>query len=300
MKTLKRHYGKHNAYVLPLLGIAILLMQLPRAFGATISVTAGGTYQFNDVSVSRPSYMQNGTDTSTQYGVAFSGNVFAYNSSYEWSDITIKISPFIYDSNFCETTTGDSLPGGGTLTYPGGLIGRINPDILPPMQKMPKIKPYCHTYTLSGSVRLSSEFNPSVPNGELRPWLVIQNDDGGKYRNNLSGTGFVMPYGTCSAEVNNVDLGELHTGEHITNELPVNVTSEQASKVVFTSNDLDTDGVLHLGSNKKIMVTTNKENIDVSGNWWSSEKNIPLRIQVDKDATPGMYTSALIATVSCN
>lgn len=297
--TPRRREHHRAVRLLKTIGVALLPLISTQAIGAAISVTAAGTYQLIDHALPRPGPTRNGTDTSTQFGVTYSGNGYALYSQYEWSDMYVTVSPFIYDTNLCATTVGDQLPGGGTMTYPGGQISKLDLQNLPPMVTMTKIKPYCHTYTLSGSVKLASEYIPSVPNARLDGVLVIQNDDGAKYRNNLFGPDFSVPYGTCSAEVNNVDLGELHTGENIINELPVSVTSEQASKVVFTSADLDADGVLHLGSNKKILVTTNKENIDGSGNWWSSEKNIPLRIQVDKDATPGVYTSSLIATVSC-
>lgn len=240
-----------SGQLLKTLGVALLPLISTHALGEAISVTAVGEYQMVDYAVGRPDMLLNGTDTSTHFGIGWTGNGYAYQSSYEWSDVTVTVSPFIYDTNLCETTTGDLLPGGGTMTYPGGQIGSVNQSTPPTMNTMTKIKPYCHTYTLSGSVKMTSDYNSSVANGELGPWLVIQNDDGSKYRNNLSGSSFSMPYGACSAEVNNVDLGELHTGENITNELPVSVTSEQASKVVFTSADLDADGVLHLGSNKK-------------------------------------------------
>lgn len=108
---------------------------------------------------------------------------------------------------------------------------------------------------------------------------------------------------TCSATVNDVNLGELSIDSSRNYTMSTSFSGDSKGTVRFSSTDLQSDGRLHLGGDPNTVVVPSDPNHIESdtGAWTSStdDNGITLVTTTNASSTTGEHTSNVTATLTC-
>lgn len=108
---------------------------------------------------------------------------------------------------------------------------------------------------------------------------------------------------TCGAIVNNLDLGNATPGSTGSYSLPITFSGTGTGQVTISGQHLQTSGELFLGGSKNVIVSpVNDSNVDTNtGKWIISDNDNTIRLKsvVSNTAQPGVNTSTMTATLSC-
>lgn len=107
---------------------------------------------------------------------------------------------------------------------------------------------------------------------------------------------------TCSATVNNVELGTIKTGETKYSSLSASLSGTASSKsLTFTSSDMTSDGILQLGGARSKVKVYPTNSTNKSGSKWKMPpaNTLPLTVDVTSGVRGG-WNSSLLVTLECS
>lgn len=114
--------------------------------------------------------------------------------------------------------------------------------------------------------------------------------------------GIVPPKSTCTASIENLNIGNVVSGASINKTLPFTITGNFSSKsFVISGTDIQSDGKLNLGGSSSGVKVYPASNY-ISGSTWnagSSSGSIPLTVDASAGKA-GTWTSSLLATLTCS
>lgn len=108
---------------------------------------------------------------------------------------------------------------------------------------------------------------------------------------------------SCSATVNDVDFGNVVSGEDVDRDL-VMTQSDPNGTITLTGKDFDGVGKLYLGGNTRLWLVADADHTDLDTGHWVSRGSQDATIHLtllyrSGGAEPGRYTSTVTATLTC-
>ncbi|SFU20106.1 hypothetical protein SAMN05192562_1122 [Kosakonia arachidis] len=103
---------------------------------------------------------------------------------------------------------------------------------------------------------------------------------------------------SCTSTVNDSAMGNLNPG---TSDHHIGVSGTSNGTVRFTSPDMDSSGVLHLGGSADVLVQPDANHISTSPVSWTtpSDSTLNTHVTVNTKAKAGPLSSVLTATLTC-